>query len=132
MRFKNILYAEDDPNDVIIFTVVFKRGMLPAVLRTVDDGQAVVEWLAGKGKYSDREKFPQPDILILDLKMPKKNGFEVLEWVRSQKGFESLPVLILSSSDVPEDAQRAYRLGATTYFVKSPTFQDVIQYLRLT
>ncbi|HEX5220698.1 MAG TPA: response regulator [Verrucomicrobiae bacterium] len=132
MRFKNILYAEDDPNDVTIFTIIFKRAMLPAVLQTVDDGQAAVDWLSGKGKYSDREKYPQPDIVILDLKMPKKNGFEVLEWVRSQKGFENLPVLILSSSDVPEDAQRAYQLGATTYFVKSPTFQDVIQYLRLT
>ena len=132
MRFKNILYAEDDPNDVIIFTMAFKRAMLPAVLQTVDDGQAAMEWLSGKEEYSDREKFPQPDVLILDLKMPKKNGFEVLEWVRGQKHFETLPVLILSSSDVPEDAQRAYRLGATMYFVKSPSFEDVIQYLRIT
>ena len=130
--FKNILYAEDDPNDVMIFRVVFKRAMLPATLHTVDDGDAAIEWLSGKGKYSDRQQFPQPEILILDLKMPRKSGFEVLEWVRSQQRFENLPVLILSSSDVPEDAQRAYRLGATTYFVKSPTFQDVIQYLRLT
>lgn len=132
MRFKNILYAEDDPNDVIIFNMAFKRAMLPAVLHTVDDGQAAVDWLSGKGEYSEREKFPLPDILILDLKMPKKNGFEVLEWVRSQQGFEKLLVLILSSSDVPGDAERAYQLGATTYFVKSTTFQDVIHYLRIT
>jgi len=132
MRSKNVLYAEDDPSDVIIFSMAFKRAMLPAQLYTVDDGQAAVEWLCGQGEYCAREKYPQPDVLILDLKMPKMTGFEVLEWVRSQKSLENLPVLILSSSDVPEDARRAYGLGATMYFVKSPAFKDVIQYLRTT
>jgi CheY-like chemotaxis protein len=132
MRFKNILYAEDDPNDVIIFNMILQRAKLPAMLRTVDDGQAAMDWLSGKGEYSDREHFPRPDVLILDLKMPKKNGFEVLEWLGGQRGFEQLPVLMLSSSDVPADAQHAYRLGATQYFVKSPTFRDVIHYLQTT
>lgn len=131
MRFKNILYAEDDPNDVVMFGIAFKRATLPAVLHTVDDGQAAIDWLKGSGRYADREKFPLPDILILDLKMPKKTGFEVLGWVRGQPAFEKLPVIILSSSDVPEDVKRAYIAGATTYFVKSPVFQDIIQYLRL-
>ncbi|MFN7140079.1 MAG: response regulator, partial [Limisphaerales bacterium] len=76
-------------------------------------------------------KFPLPDILILDLKMPKKNGFDVLEWVRSQASFHNLPVIILSSSDMPEDVQRAYALGASTYFVKSIGYQDVLHYLRV-
>lgn len=131
MRFKNVLYAEDDPNDVVIFGMAFKRATLPAVLHTVDDGEAAIDWLGGTGQYADRDRFPLPDVLILDLKMPKKTGFEVLEWVRSQPAFKKLPVIILSSSDVPEDVKRAYSAGASTYFVKSPTFGDVIQYLRL-
>lgn len=131
MRGKIILYAEDDPNDVIIFKMAFRRATLPHDLHFVEDGQQAVDWLSGNGKYADRETFPLPDILILDLKMPKKTGFDVLEWVRNKREFEILQVIILSSSDVPDDVKRAYQLGATTYFVKSASYQDVIQYLRL-
>lgn len=131
MRFENLLYAEDDPNDIVMFRRAFQRALLPAVLHTVDDGQAAIDWLNGTGRHADREKFPLPDILILDLKMPRKTGFEVLEWVRNQPVFEKLPVIILSSSDVPDDIKRAYAAGAAMYFVKSHTYKDVIEYLRL-
>ena len=131
MPFKNVLYAEDDPNDVVMFKMAFERATLPAVLHTVDDGQEAVDWLSGTGMYADRKRFPLPDILILDLKMPKKTGFEVLEWVRGQESFKKLPVIILSSSDLPEDVRRSYRLGASTYFVKSLGYQEVIHYLRV-
>lgn len=131
MRAKNILYAEDDPDDVVIFKMVFKRATLPQLLRCVEDGERAIAWLSGEGEFANREQYPLPDILILDLKMPKKTGFEVLEWARKTREFERLPVIILSSSDDPRDVKRAYDLGATTYFVKSAAFQDVIQYLRL-
>lgn len=114
-----------------MFEIAFKRATLPAVLHIVDDGQAAIDWLKGSGRYADREQFPLPEILILDLKMSKKTGFEALEWVRGQRAFEKLPVIILTSSDVPEDVKRAYITGATTYFVKSPVYQDIIQYPRL-
>lgn len=130
MRFKNILYAEDDSNDVV-FKLAFNRATLPCVLHIVDDGQAAIDWLSGKGKFADRGKFPLPDVLVLDLKMPKKTGFEVLDWARHRKEFEKLPIIVLSSSDEPGDVKQAYKLGATTYFVKSPTFQDVLQFLRM-
>jgi CheY-like chemotaxis protein len=128
---KNILYAEDDPNDVVIFRMAFKRATLPHQVFFVDDGQAAIDWLGGHGMYADREKYPQPNIVIVDLKMPKKTGFDVLEWARNQKEFEKLPLIVLSSSDDPGDVARAYQLGATTYFTKSHSYQDVIQYLRL-
>lgn len=131
MHGKNILYAEDDPNDVVIFQMAFRRATLPHELHIVEDGQMAIDWLGGKGKYADREEFPIPDILILDLKMPRKTGFEVLEWVRKKEELEMLPVIVLSSSDDPGDVKRAYKLGATTYFVKSASYQEVIQYLRL-
>jgi DNA-binding response OmpR family regulator len=127
---QTILYAEDQADDAIIFKMAFKRATLPQRIFIVDDGQAAIDWLSGKGQYGDRDKHPLPDILILDLKMPKKSGFDVLQWVRAQDQFQTLPVIILSSSDYESDVQKAYSLGATTYFVKSASYQDVIQYLR--
>jgi CheY-like chemotaxis protein len=128
---KNILYAEDDPNDLMIFQMRFNRATLPHSLYKVEDGQSAIDWLAGAGKFADREKFPLPDVLILDLKMPKKSGFDVLTWVRSKPEFEPVRVIILSSSDDPTDVKRAYHLGATSYFVKSVSFDELIQYLRV-
>ena len=125
MRFKNILYAEDDPTDAIIFSMAFKRALLPAVLHIVDDGLAAVDWLGGKGQYSDREQFPEPDILILDLKMPKKNGFEVLQWVRSQADLRRLLVVVLTSSNLQADVDRAYESGANSYLVKPIEFNEM-------
>jgi CheY-like chemotaxis protein len=131
MVSKVILVAEDDPNDALIFKMMFRRATLPHNLHIVEDGQQAIDWLSGKGDYSDRAKYPVPDRVLLDLKMPVKTGFEALEWIRSQDSFQNLPVIILSSSDDEKDVKRAYQLGATTYFVKSPQLQDVIQYLRM-
>jgi CheY-like chemotaxis protein len=129
LREKNILYAEDDPNDILIFQMMFERAKLPHHLDTVPDGQAAIDWLSGKGVFQDRKKTPFPDILVLDLKMPRKSGFDVLEWVRSKPDLAKLPVVILSSSDHPGDVKRAEQLGATNYFVKSPSFQELIDFL---
>ena len=131
MPSKTILVAEDDPDDALIFKAMFKRATLPHNLHVVSNGQQVIDWLSGKDEYSDRSIHPLPDRVLLDLKMPVKTGFEALEWIRSQKEYQNLPVVILSSSDDERDVKRAYELGATTYFVKSPQLQDVIQYLRL-
>jgi CheY-like chemotaxis protein len=128
---KTILYAEDDPNDLIIFKMRFNRATLPHTLNVVEDGQSAIDWLMGKGKFADREKFPMPNLLIVDLKMPKKSGFDVLEWVRSKPEFDSISVIVLSSSDDPGDVKRAYQLGATSYFVKSVSFEELIHYLRV-
>ncbi len=127
---KTILYAEDNGDDVFIFKLAFKRATLPHTLHIVEDGQYAIEWLQGSNQYSDREKYPMPEVLVTDIKMPRKNGFELLEWVRAQKQFANLPVIVLSSSDEPRDVKRAYELGATSYFVKTPQFQDVILFLR--
>lgn len=128
---KKILYAEDDPNDVVIFKMGVKRAALSHEVYIVDDDEAAINWLAGKGKFQDRTQFPIPDVLILDLKMPRKTGFDVLQWVRANPTFSKMPVIILSSSDEPADLKRATALGATTYFVKSASFKELIQYLRV-
>ncbi len=130
MSSRVILVAEDNPDDALIFRLMFGRANLGFSLHMVEDGQQVIDWLAGKECYSDRAKYPLPERVLLDLKMPVKNGFEALEWIRRQKDFQNLPVIILSSSDDHRDVKRAHELGATTYFVKSPQLKDVMQYLR--
>ena len=130
MPSKVILVAEDNPDDALIFKMRFKRAGLPDAVHIVDDGQKVIDWLSGKDAYSDRTKHPQPDCVLLDLKMPVKTGFETLEWIRNQKAFVDLPVMILSSSDDPKDLKRASELKATQYFVKSPTLDDVLEHIR--
>ncbi len=130
MPSKIILLAEDNPDDAFIFDIMLKRAALTHSLQTVGDGQLAIDYLSGSGQFADREKYVLPSLLVLDLKMPIKTGFEVLEWVRAQPRFQNLPVVVLSSSDDSADLKRAYNLGATSYFVKSPQLQDVIQYLR--
>lgn len=130
MSAKVILLAEDNPDDAFIFQMMFRRAALPQVLHMVEDGQQVIDWLSGEGAYSDRTKYPLPDCILLDLKMPIKTGFEALEWIRSQDALRELPVIILSSSDEQKDMKRARELGATTYFIKSPKLYDVLEYLR--
>ena len=128
---KTILLAEDDPDDAEIFQLMFRRATLPHELHVVADGQQAINWLAGCGAYVERTRFPMPSHLILDLKLPIKNGFEVLQWVRTQKHLQELPVIMLTSSDDRMDVKKAYDLGVTTYFVKTPHLQEVMQYLRL-
>jgi CheY-like chemotaxis protein len=130
MTIKNILYAEDNPDDVMILKIAFRRAGISTSLRCVDDGELAIAWLKGEGVYADREQYPLPDVLILDLKMPKKTGFDVLEWLRGSNNLEDLPAIILSSSDDPRDMERAAKLAATKYFKKTATCQEVIQYLK--
>lgn len=130
MHPKIILLAEDNPDDAFIFKMMFDRASLPQTLFRVENGQQAIEWLEGKDQYADRNQFPLPALLMLDLKMPIKGGFEVLEWLLAQPELKSLPAIILSSSDDSRDVKRAEQLGVTDYFVKSPRLEDVIQYLR--
>lgn len=90
---KNILYAEDDPNDVIIFKMGFGRATLPHTLHVVDDGQAAIDWLSGKDGFKDRKKFPMPEVVIVDLKMPKKKTASTFS-----SGFAANPIWKTSRS----------------------------------
>jgi CheY-like chemotaxis protein len=129
---KIILLAEDNPDDVLIFQIAFRRAVLPYDIYVVRDGDQVIDYLTGSGQYADRHRFPLPDVLVLDLKMPIRSGFEVLEWLRDNAQFENLKVMVLSSSDDSRDVGKAAALGAKTYFVKSPRLLDVMQHLGAT
>ncbi len=130
MEIRHLLVAEDDSNDVFIFKVAIKKATLPYQLHFVEDGGQAIDWFRGTGQYADRSQYPIPHVLITDLKMPRTSGFELLKWVRSQPTFASLPIIVLSSSDEPSDVTRAYSLSATSYFIKTIEYKDVIEFLR--
>jgi CheY-like chemotaxis protein len=122
-----ILLVEDDPNDVLLMQRAFEKARLANPLRIVRDGEEAIDYLGGEGIYCDREQYPIPLLLLLDLKMPKRSGFEVLEWLRGHEQFSSLPVVVLTSSEELPDVAKAYRLGANSYLVKPAQLDDLVQ-----
>jgi CheY-like chemotaxis protein len=115
-----ILLVEDEPSDVFLMKRAMKNAQIPNPLQVAADGQEAINYLSGVDKYSDRTQYPVPSIIFLDLKLPYKNGFEVLTWIRSQKHLDLTLVMILSSSSEERDIAQCYRLGARTYLVKPP------------
>lgn len=118
-----ILLAEDNADDVFLLTRALKRIEWAPSFHVVCDGVEAVAYLEGSGDYHDREHHPFPDILLLDLNMPRRNGFEVLEWIRRDSPCRDLLVHVLSASARPADVKRAYDLNANSYVVK-PTLMD--------
>jgi len=126
-----MLLAEDDPNDVALFTHALKRNRIDACTQLVGDGEQVIKYLRGEREFSNRFAHPFPDLLVLDLKMPLVNGVEVLKWIRNQPEYTSLPVIMLSGSGLPKDVEEAYGLGVKTYFTKPHSVIELGNLLRL-
>jgi CheY-like chemotaxis protein len=121
-----VLLVEDDLNDIFIVKRAFKIANLPTPLQVVTDGQEAISYLRGEGKYTDRQAFPLPRLIVMDIRMPRRTGFEVLEWVKTSDGpLRRIPIVIVSSSKSPADINRAYELGANAYMVKPMNFRDV-------
>jgi CheY-like chemotaxis protein len=114
-----ILVAEDDQNDCWLFETACGRQKLPHQLRFVHDGEEAINYLEGKEQFADRDNFPAPDLLFVDLKMPRVDGFTVLNFVQSSPTYAGLPVVVLSNSYLEQDKFRAAELGAREYLVKS-------------
>jgi CheY-like chemotaxis protein len=122
-----ILLAEDRDDDVELIRRAFREGKIDNPLFVVKNGEEAVAYLKGEGKYQTRDEYPLPDLLLLDLKMPRMDGFEVLRWVRLQPGFSSLLVVVLTSSEEIRDVNKAYQLGANSFLVKPHDFQQFAQ-----
>ncbi len=128
MRKNNcILQVEDDENDVFMVEHAFKRSGIACPLQVVRDGQSAIDYLNGVGEYGDREKAPLPCLLLLDLKLPMRSGFEVLKWIRQNPVFKKLVVVIFSSSELPKDIEMAYELGANSYIVKPAQLPKLLE-----
>lgn len=121
-----ILLAEDNEDDALMFRRAASRSKLTNPLHSVKDGEDAIRYLAGTGPYRDRAAYPLPGLVLLDLKMPRKDGFEVLEWIRAQPHFATLQVVVLSSSDEIADINRAYSLGANSFLVKPLSFDEFV------
>ncbi len=126
-----ILYAEDEEADIILVRFAFKHAHIPNPLHTVTDGQMAVDYLSGVGDFADRAKHPLPCIILLDLKLPRLTGLEVLCWLRQQPSLKHIVVIIFSSSAQPSDIQRAYEVGANSFVQKPAAFEPTLEIVRL-
>lgn len=125
-----ILLAEDDANDVLLIQRAFQKASLGTALKVVRDGEQAMDYLAGHGVYAQRERFPMPFLLLLDLKMPGTDGFEVMQWVRNQPELKRLLIIVLTSSNLQADVDRAYELGANSYLVKPVEFDEMVNMIQ--
>ena len=113
-----VLIADDCETDVMLMRSVFRGAGFTQPLQFAHDGEEAMAYLRGDGAYRNRDQFPLPCVLLLDLNRLRKNGFDVLAWLQGQPELKRLPVYILSASSRPEDIERAYDLGAHAYLVK--------------
>ena len=121
-----ILHVEDDPNDILLVQRALKKTTAPAIILSVSDGDRALSYLSGSQDYANREKFPFPHLVLLDLKMPRKSGMEVLAWIRDQPALKRLLVVVFTSSKHDQDINRAYELGANSYLVKPVGFEELV------
>jgi CheY-like chemotaxis protein len=122
-----ILYVEDDPNDVLLVERALKKSGTHVRFNAVADGDKALAYLSGADDFANREKFPLPQVVLLDLKMPRKSGFEVLAWIRGHPQIKRTVVLVFTSSRHDQDMNRAYELGANSYLVKPVGFEELFQ-----
>jgi CheY-like chemotaxis protein len=115
---QTVLVVEDNANDVLLLQRAMRKAQWVNAVQVVVDGDAAVAYLAGDAPYDDRARHPLPGLMLLDLKLPRRSGLEVLAWLRAQPGLLSLPVVVLTSSREHKDVHQAYQLGANSYFVK--------------
>lgn len=125
-----ILIVEDDANDVLLLHRAFQKANIVVPLQTVSHGDDAVAYLAGEGVYANRERYPPPILVLLDLKLPRRSGLEVLEWIRGKGGLRRLPVVVLTSSRETDDINTAYDLGANSYLVKPVGFEKLLELVR--
>ena len=132
MKGYSVLVAEDDDSDFFILQrAIQKANFEPPVFR-VTEGQQAVDYLAGMTPYSDRIAYPTPSLLLLDLKMPLRHGFDVLRWIRLEAppAVRLLPTVLLSSSSRIDDVELGYRLGANAFLTKPATVESMIEMMR--
>src|SRR5213075_2504646 len=120
------LLADDDLRNRKLFAEAFQRSGLEKPLLMVADGEEVIRYLKGEGPFADRELFPLPSILLLDLRMPKCDGIHTLRWIRDNPEFAKLIVVMFSSSGEERDVEESYRCGVNSYIVKPAGFAELV------
>lgn len=122
-----ILLVEDDPADVFRIQRAFSKADITSALQVVVDGEQAIYYLSGQEPYRDRDSYPLPILVLLDLKLPRRSGFDVLNWLRNESSIKHLPVVVLTSSDQQSDIDRAYAAGANSYLAKPPSRDALLE-----
>ena len=125
-KLPTVLLAEDEANDVFLMQRALLKMGSPVLLEVASDGIEVIRYLSGVDEFADREVHPLPSLILLDIKMPRRDGFEVLAWLKTSGTLLHIPVTMLTSSNVNRDMERAFSLGATDYLIKPVAF-NVLQ-----
>jgi CheY-like chemotaxis protein len=122
---RTILLVEDNKDDMFLMKRAMQSARIVNPLIVVESGEDAMDYLSGAGKFADRDSYPLPAVVFLDLKLPIVFGHDVLAWIRSHEAFESLVVIVLTSSCEASDLSRCYALGANSYLVKPPTREQI-------
>src|SRR5436190_22516252 len=122
-----ILLVEDDPNDALLAQRALERAGASQEILHLQDGEEAINYLSGKPPFVDRSRYPLPSLVLLDLKMPRMSGFDVLAWLQGKPEFEELPVVVLTGSIEPQDAENAKMLGAVGYEFKPIDFGKLVE-----
>jgi CheY-like chemotaxis protein len=125
-----ILLVEDEENDALLVQMAFQQNHLLNPVQWARDGLEALAYLNGDKEYSDRKKHPFPEVMILDLKMPRMSGLELLTWIREHPQFRVIPTIVMTSSSQDLDIEQAYNLGANTYMVKPCSFDELAKMVR--
>jgi len=123
----NILLAEDTEDDIVITREAFKTVKIKNNLYVVRDGQEALDFIYHEGKYKDKQKYPRPDLIILDINMPKMDGFQVLEDIKQNCKYSMIPVIMLTSSKNEDDIARSYRSQAASYIHKPVDYEEFVK-----
>ena len=118
MKANVLLLAEDLEDDVFLFERALQRRKIGCVVRVASNGKQALDYLAGRGEFADRDSFPLPSLVVMDIKMPEMDGLEALKEIRQDGKLSRVPVVIFTSSKREEDVELAYELGANAYVVK--------------
>jgi CheY-like chemotaxis protein len=129
-RCVTVLHVDDDPNDTALLQAASRKAQAGFELHNACDGDEAMAYLAGSERFSDRTRYSVPALVLLDLKMPKANGFEILRWIRNHPTLSRLPVIVLSGSELQEDIKNAYAAGANSYLVKPLGFDQLVDLVR--
>ena len=124
-----ILYVENCPDDIELARLIFRQLKVANPLEIVRNGDEAMDYLLGHGQFADREKYPFPGIVWLDISMPGQDGFQILETIRETEGLRDLPVFMFSNFDEPEDHERANQLGANGYMAKAVSYKSFASWL---
>ena len=125
-----IMLADDDQDYPRLVQEAFKELGIPNEVRTVENGEELLDYLLRRGKYQDPKDSPRPGLIFLDLNMPKKNGFQALQEIRSNPNVRQIPVIMLTISNFQSDIQHSYTLGANSFVTKPFEFDDLVKALR--